>query len=40
MKTFNKVVFIGTQPEYYRGDESYPAKVFCKIEVKNKPDKR
>jgi hypothetical protein len=33
---FKKTVFIGSQPEWYRGNETHPAKVFCKIEVKEK----
>lgn len=36
MTYFKKTVHLGSQPEYYRGNDAHPAKVFCKIEFKDK----
>ena len=31
-----KIVYLGTQPEYWRGKDNHPAKVFCRIETEQK----
>lgn len=36
MENFEKIVNIGSQPEYYRNITDYPVQVFCKIKLKDK----
>ncbi len=36
MKPFNKILYLGTQPEYKNNTPDFPAKVFCKVKVEDK----